>query len=84
MKTLKYSTAHLTCYLAQDLKGQEHYQIFENGKNDKPIAIYIDCNHMQVANEMPKPETSYKYFDEMCEIVSYLYELETIHNEQYQ
>lgn len=73
MKVLKYSTKHLTCYQAKSLLGQEHYQIFEN---DKLIAIYVDINTMHLADDSPVPETSYKYFNELSEIITFLYELE--------
>lgn len=73
MKVLKYSTEHLTCYQANSLLGQEHYQIFEN---DKLIAIYVDINTMHLANDFPVPETSYKYFNELSEIITFLYKLE--------
>ena len=73
MKILKYSTEHLTCYQSKDILGQEHYQIFEN---DKLIAIYVNINMMHLADDFPTPETSYKYFNELSEIITFLYELE--------
>lgn len=72
MKILKYSTEHLICVREFDQKHQEHYQIFEKENEVKPIAIYIDKSHMKLADEFPIPERTYKYFKEMCEIVSVL------------
>ena len=71
MKTLKYSTKNLTCYYCNDC-----YEIFENTQTDLPIAIYYNVNKMKLSNRFPVPETSYIYFDEMCEIIQLLYDME--------
>ena len=72
--TTKYTTEHLICFFAKDEKGQEHYQIFEKENLSEPMAIYVDRNTMMHLHEsFPKPETEYRYFNEMCEIVSMLY-----------
>lgn len=73
MKTVKYSTKNLTCYASKDLQGSEFYQIFENENQDTPVAIYVDQNTMHLRQDFPKEEFTYKYFNEMCEIVEWLY-----------
>ena len=75
MKMLKYSTENLSCYLCKDLLGEEHYQIFENDYRAKPVAIYVDRTTLHLREDFPKPESSYKHFDEMCKIITFLYSI---------
>ena len=84
MKVFKYSTEHLECVWARSEKGQGHYQIYEKENQEKPVAIYINQRSMQLSNDFPKPERSYKYFKEMCEIVGVLVSAESqdLGNEQ--
>ena len=72
---VKYSTEHLICYLGKNDKGQIYYTIFEKEDMKEPIAIYVDRKTIHLANRFPQPENQYKYFDEMCEIISVLYDL---------
>ena len=75
MKVIKYSTENLVCLLAKDKLGQEYYNIFEKSKMTEPVAIYIDKHNMKLSNDIPSNATEYKYFDEMSEIVTFLYNL---------
>lgn len=79
---VKYSTEHLICYLDNNDRGEIYHKIgeiyhkiFEKENMKEPIAIYVDRTTMHLANRFPQPENRYKYFDEMCEIISVLYDL---------
>ena len=72
---VKYSTKHLICYLDKNDRGEIYHKIFEKEDMKEPIAIYVNRTTMHLANRFPQPENRYKYFDEMCEIVSVLYDL---------
>ena len=76
MRVLKYTTKHLECFSCLDEKQQPHYQIFEKENAETPIAIYIDKKHMKLADRFPRPEYTYKYFKEMCEIIQTLMQLD--------
>lgn len=76
MKVIKYTTEHLQCFRCFDKLGQGHYQIYEKENQEKPVAIYINKTSMKLADNFPKPERNYKYFNEMCEIVGLLVSLE--------
>ena len=76
MRVIKYSTEHLVAIEANDQKGVRHYQIFEkedynNKKSPKPIALYSKYSFL-LADEFPQDAKSYKYFDEMVEVLSVL------------
>ena len=76
MRVLKYSTKHLVCFEAKDQQNQKHHQIFEKVNDQKPVAIYsVDLNKLHLANEFPQNARQYKYFDEMCEIMTFLHSL---------
>lgn len=66
---VKYQTEHLTC-----CKIGESYQIYEK-LGSKLLAVYYNQNNMKLAPDFPVPENTYQYFDEMCEIITTLYEL---------
>ena len=69
-----YKTNNLYCILALDMKEQLHYQIFEFQNTSKPVAIYsAQFNKLHLADEFPLNVKEYKYFNEMCEIIQYLY-----------
>lgn len=76
MTTIKYSTANLECVLAKSSLGQPHYQIFEKGK-DTPVMIYINKDDIRLSNQdIPVNVRLYPHFDELCEIVKFLKEME--------
>ena len=72
---IKYTTENLICFFAKDKKGQGHYQIFEKENLNEPIAIYVNIFTIHLSNRFPQLESEYQYFDEMCEIITMLYEL---------
>lgn len=76
MRVLKYSTEHLVCFEAKDQQNQIHHQIYEKVNDQKPVAIYsVNLNKLHLANEFPQNAREYKYFDEMCEIMTFLHSL---------
>ena len=81
MKIIKYTTENLKCYRAFDSKGQEHYQIFEKANETKPIMIYVNKNRMLLSDEFPIQANQYKYFNELCDIVQTLTDLENERND---
>lgn len=74
---IKYETKNLKCFLCKDEKGQNHYQIFENGDDEAPAVIYCGNQRMYLnSNKIPMIASEYKYYDEMCEIIKLLTDLE--------
>lgn len=73
---IKYETKNLKCFLCKDAKGQNHYQIFENG-DDVPVVIYADKHTMHLnTSKFPLVVSEYKYYKEICEIIKLLVDLE--------
>lgn len=72
----KYSSQNLTCFHAKDEEGNDCYQIWENGKMEKPIAIYFtDGNSgtgLQLSDSLPLDMNQYQHLDEFCEILKFL------------
>ena len=75
MRIIKYSTEHLICYEQYDEKNQKYYGIYEIGNNE-PVALYVDKTSIQLNDQIPTDVESYKYFNELSEIVATLMDLE--------
>ena len=76
MRVIKYTTEHLICIEARDMKNQLHHQIFEKENKETPMAVYSpEFGTLQLIESFPKPESDYIYFNEMCEIIKFLYSL---------
>lgn len=76
MRVLKYSTEHLVCFETKDQKSQSHHQIFEKENQEQPVAIYAhELNKLHLSNSLPLNVREYKYFNEMGEIIRFLYSL---------
>lgn len=75
MKLIKFTTQNLVCYHAKDSVGNSHYQIYELDKYDKPVCIYVDRSTMHLADELPLDITTYKFFEELKELIELLYKL---------
>lgn len=75
MKLIKFTTQNLVCYHTKDSVGNPHYQIYELDKFEKPICIYVDRNTMHLAEELPEDVTTYKFFEELGELIEILYKL---------
>lgn len=75
MKLIKFTTKNLVCYHTKDGVGNEHYQIYELDKYDKPICIYVDRKTMHLADELPLDITTYKFFEELKELIDILFKL---------
>lgn len=74
---IKYNTKNLKCFLCKDAKGQNHYQIFENGDDEVPAVIYADKHTIHLnSNKIPMAVSEYKYYEEICEIIKLLTDLE--------
>ena len=75
MLEIKGSTEHLTFFLTKDEKGKAYYQVWEKGDTcGKPIAMYDGDKILHLRDDFPVPEKNYKYFDEMCDVISNIYE----------
>ena len=75
MKLIKFTTQNLVCYHAKDGVGNSHYQIYELDNYSKPICIYVDRNTIHLAEELPENVTTYKFFEELWELINLLYNL---------
>lgn len=74
LKTIRYSTDDLDCVFTQDGNGEPCYAIIEKENPTKNMAVYYDKTQLFLAADFPKPENTYKYFDQMCKIIQFLYE----------
>lgn len=74
MTVIATETAHLRYNLCKDSKGQPHYQIWEKGKDDAPIALYDGAGVLHLHESFPENENNYPYINEFC------YVIQDIHN----
>lgn len=70
MATIMSQTEHLIYFMEKDGKGNKYYQVWEKEDNTKPIALYDGDKYFHLREDFPTPEENYKYFDEMCEVIS--------------
>ena len=85
MRVIKYTTEHLVSYEAKDLQNQTHHQIFEKENPEKPIAIYSsEFGKLHLAEEFPHNAREYKYFNEMCEVMGFLYSIKPTSTETFE
>lgn len=74
--TVAMTTPHFRYILAKDGKGRGYYQVWEReGNNDKPIAMYDGDRILHLREDFPVPENKYKYFDEMCDIITDIHKM---------
>lgn len=66
---LKTETEHLTCNMAKDGKGCNYWQIWEKGKDDEPIAIFVNEYDIRI-NESIENVVDYVYFEELKKIIN--------------
>lgn len=72
MELVKHTTEHLSCNLAEDEKGNLYYQIWEKGKDDKPIVLYIDYDDIRISEDLPKDITEYERITELAQMINFL------------
>lgn len=73
---LKYSTTNLFVVRAKDKKGNRYYQIWERKNEQVPVAIYVDKSNMKLRDDFPNNIEEYEYFDEIQDIIKFLYDME--------
>ena len=75
MALLKGTSDHFIYNLTRDAKGHPYYQIWEKVNDKTPIALFDGLRNLHLREDFPIPETSYKYFDELADIIDKIAEM---------